>query len=800
MVFFFFGKLFVIVSVYQDPYLEHYSIPQLDGQYDDDDSTSNEANVVCPPTTSISNASPISKSFAQGNKPSENDRTSILHDHGIYTQHLDGASQARIPYGISCTITNLKNVDEEHIENCITDTDSRNGRVTICKGAETRHKSNIIKEAFIQSQIQPVNSSPEKMGVVNVVGGNHAKSNCNKSAGEIINNRKERRRNLNNEIKTSDNRLGYDSCSEQQFEAGIIKGHIPEESRTSLKYFPKFVSSTSEENVINGMLSVGSKETASEVTENSKNESVSAFKNTIEGDESYKTADSCNKHMNTTHRSKNIKKKKNQFCCKNAECDFKHRSHSEYAKHMKEIHSNESPFECEICTKTFSNLYSLTEHRKYTHSDKLNCVCSFCGQGFKRISGLNNHIKYKHSNGEKAFHCDECGEKFVEKSKLKNHKVNKHSSQMIFQCSVCKKGLGSKNALDFHLRIHEDKKPFECSECSKKFRSKSDLVKHKGVHNQQKVLRCKICYKTVARNDYWRKHLKLKHNLIPSMGRDCYYSTEEKGEICIENIVKEIDSPLSKAISETDRNMVEVGLSNFHPESQNTSGVFVRNIEEYEIESYGIETENCKENLLPIVNQPIVMEATQGSRSGRNRKQVFNMKYSPATSKKQRSEECVQQTHRDTVSTKHNVTPLACTWPNEFGINSSLCYATDDAQCIDGNEIINQTGFYQSVTLEEEVETGYYQSEKLEKTDYYKFGQDKGKLERSGYYQSGLVEEEEEYVQKLPVNMINKLESVMEAAGPRSQAGELCISGTLEHTLGQPANLVGTVTYDTQYS
>jgi uncharacterized Zn-finger protein len=86
--------------------------------------------------------------------------------------------------------------------------------------------------------------------------------------------------------------------------------------------------------------------------------------------------------------------------------------------------------------------------------------------------------------------CDFCGRKFCQPQKLKVHIKRMHSdfAEVLkeFQCKSCLKILGSRAALQRHLKeVHQKQMDGACScaRCGKHFQNKSNLKIHMLTHS-----------------------------------------------------------------------------------------------------------------------------------------------------------------------------------------------------------------------------------------------------------------------------------------------------------------------------
>lgn len=77
-----------------------------------------------------------------------------------------------------------------------------------------------------------------------------------------------------------------------------------------------------------------------------------------------------------------------------------------------------------------------------------------------------------------------CKKSYSNAFNLKRHVESFHQGQKKFFCSVCHKGLSSKQNMREHSFIHQGIKPYTCTypSCSETFRQLSQLKMHRKMH------------------------------------------------------------------------------------------------------------------------------------------------------------------------------------------------------------------------------------------------------------------------------------------------------------------------------
>ncbi|XP_075149437.1 uncharacterized protein LOC142223424 [Haematobia irritans] len=118
-------------------------------------------------------------------------------------------------------------------------------------------------------------------------------------------------------------------------------------------------------------------------------------------------------------------------------------------------------------------------------------VCLKCGQQFRFNAWLKKHMAESHSQ-EKPFKCDICMKSFRIMKTLKQHiLIHQDGGLPKPTCQVCGKPYANQRSLKIHLRLHTDEKPFKCEmdpSCMQTFRTSGHLASHqKSKHRHLKT-------------------------------------------------------------------------------------------------------------------------------------------------------------------------------------------------------------------------------------------------------------------------------------------------------------------------
>ncbi|XP_076345943.1 uncharacterized protein LOC143244706 isoform X3 [Tachypleus tridentatus] len=150
---------------------------------------------------------------------------------------------------------------------------------------------------------------------------------------------------------------------------------------------------------------------------------------------------------------------------------------------------SERPFQCELCSASFSRMGNYTRHKKIhavpTKEDH-RFHCSVCEKNFIQRCDLTRHM-HIHS-GTEPHRCSQCGKGYIRHSDLITHQ-RFHNKEKPFICSQCHKGFSQRGDLNRHLRsIHLQVKPLTCGHCNRKFVKEATLIRHMQITHRCLIL------------------------------------------------------------------------------------------------------------------------------------------------------------------------------------------------------------------------------------------------------------------------------------------------------------------------
>ncbi|XP_050749953.1 zinc finger protein 91-like [Gymnogyps californianus] len=198
-------------------------------------------------------------------------------------------------------------------------------------------------------------------------------------------------------------------------------------------------------------------------------------------------------------------------------CNYATAVHSDFKLHLK-VHTDERPFVCKECSKTFKTSNHLQKH-SLTHV-KNGYEFGRCLYVDSRLENLELHHEmhvgmcperdFGSSEGSNSVRSllgsEVCGVQ-PDGQRGKENDLLAQSQPRFYQCAECEYATYILSNLELHIRTHTGEKPYSCSVCQKKFRTSSHLKRHRVTHFNMEHLKCRNCdYST-------NKWLSLKQHL-----------------------------------------------------------------------------------------------------------------------------------------------------------------------------------------------------------------------------------------------------------------------------------------------
>lgn len=215
-------------------------------------------------------------------------------------------------------------------------------------------------------------------------------------------------------------------------------------------------------------------------------------------------------------------------------CTKKYTNHGNLDRHVRVFHNKERAYVCDICGKGFSQSTILRQH--YTvHVDERNFECEICHKTYKTLDYLNLHkethlpkeqrkvktyVKKKYKKQVKLCVCTFCGKKSNSLALHQSH-MRTHTGEKPYECPTCQKRFSFQQSLRTHLLLHTGAKPFKCETCGLTFRQIGHLKGHKLVHSGEKNFKCMACEKTFALRGNLTVHMRLHTGETPYHCTQC---------------------------------------------------------------------------------------------------------------------------------------------------------------------------------------------------------------------------------------------------------------------------------------
>lgn len=212
-----------------------------------------------------------------------------------------------------------------------------------------------------------------------------------------------------------------------------------------------------------------------EESRNTSEEQKEVSADNDEADGLFKDEDSCEGESLSGTKDLEIYK------CSFDECQKTFKYQTSLIMHGRCVHSDERPFICDICSKTFKTRSNLNVHIKM-HNNQRNHPCKICDQSFFTSSHLKAHVKVHLKDAKYKCSVLDCGKMFIHQSSFKKHQ-NFHSGVKNHHCTICQRYFAQVCHLREHLKIHTNERNHKCQLCEKTFRRADTLRIHKRIHD-----------------------------------------------------------------------------------------------------------------------------------------------------------------------------------------------------------------------------------------------------------------------------------------------------------------------------
>ena len=208
-------------------------------------------------------------------------------------------------------------------------------------------------------------------------------------------------------------------------------------------------------------------------------------------------------------------------------------------KHIARMHSGTETYGCDLCSHYKPSSYEDLQFHMIGHntSEERPFKCEMCPKTFKKGSVLKMHIVNVHDKRD-SYCCAQCGKSFNFEHGLKRH-IMLHTGERPLACQFCPKTFAQSNSLNYHLRRHNGEKPYTCPNCPRTFTDSSSLRLHKRMHEGIKPFICELCSKSFYASTALKTHFLCNHSTEkPHVCEECSTSFKIKANLKRHTLLK----------------------------------------------------------------------------------------------------------------------------------------------------------------------------------------------------------------------------------------------------------------------
>ncbi|XP_054167624.1 oocyte zinc finger protein XlCOF8.4-like [Oppia nitens] len=224
------------------------------------------------------------------------------------------------------------------------------------------------------------------------------------------------------------------------------------------------------------------------------------------------------------------------YSCEVVGCTKQFQRHEQLVAHIRNRHTNERPFRCDLCDTRFVIERYVDIHKRTVHSDAplMKCTLDGCAYETRFQSRLDQHLRRHDGNPEFVCPNHGCGKQFYTKRSLNLH-LQSHSDERPFPCNWpgCDKRFKNNQQLKVHLERHSGVRSYRCSlpGCDKSYTTHKGLEQHSRSHSipyQCTWPACEARFQNSSKlKDHMNGHQGIKPFNCHFQGCDVSYSSKD---------------------------------------------------------------------------------------------------------------------------------------------------------------------------------------------------------------------------------------------------------------------------------